>query len=94
MEPEVQAQILKNLQDLNTAVGAISKGQDDVAERIDKIGGWVKTETEKNKADITELQKWQGVMIWKLGTLSAGAGAALSFITQWAAVRFFGFKIH
>lgn len=93
MDGEVQAQILRNLQDLNTTVGAIGKGQEDIAERIDKIGVWVKTETEKNQNDIKELQRWQSVTSWKIGSLAAGAGAVCSFVGQWIAVKF-GFKLH
>lgn len=93
MEPEVQAQILRNLQDLNTTVGAIGKGQEDIAERIDKIGVWVKTETEKNAEDIAGLQRWQSVTSWKIGSLAAGAGAVCSFAGQWLAVKL-GFKLH
>lgn len=93
MEPEVQAQILQNLQTLNITAGAIVQSQKDMNERMDKIGAWVKDETDQNKTDIKELQRWQSVTSWKIGSIAAGAGAACSFIAQWAAVKL-GFKLH
>jgi hypothetical protein len=93
MDSEIQAHILDNLKDLNTSMGTLAKGQIDMNERLDKIVPWIDAEIKDTKKEVADLQKWRGVMVWKLGTLSAGAGAVLTFAAQWVAVKL-GLKTH
>jgi|SRR5215831_956563 len=99
MEPEVQVHILNNLKELNENFATVKQGQNDICIRLDKIGPWIQDELktmdskiQQNNTDISAMQKWQAVSTWKLGTLSAGAGAVLSFVAQWAALKL-GFKL-
>lgn len=100
MDSEIQVHILSNLTELNKSVAAMNRGQDDIVKRLDVFGPWVQQEIQKvddkvedAKKEIGLLKTWRAVSSLKLGTITAGAGAALTFTLQWAAVHFFGLKI-
>lgn len=96
MEPEIQTHILGSLDRLNTAVATIGQSQKDLCERIDKIVPWVQkvsNTAEEAKDSLKDIQGRQTILAWKLGTISAGAGAALAFCGQWLAFHLFGVKV-
>ena len=95
MDPEVQAHILNNLKDLNVAVSKIDQSQQDVIKRFDRtIDFLTKTNDKVDKVEerVGDLESAKTVLAWKLGTISAGAGAALAIGAQWLAVKL-GFKL-
>ena len=90
MDPEIQAHILNNLKDLNVAVAKIDQGQTDVVKRFDTTLEYLKT-VNTSVGTVTErvnvLESAKTVLAWKLGAVSAGAGAGLALGIQWLAIK-------
>ena len=72
------------------AVAKIDQGQTDVVKRFDTTLEYLKT-VNTSVGTVTErvnvLESAKTVLAWKLGTVSAGAGAGLALGIQWLAIK-------